>query len=212
MYKAIFDSELYKACGSYTTRARATSRPFGHSTSALMDYDPQQRPVMNRVLERNIDALLARQQRDARERTRQERLAAAITRFTGSLYFVYLHLAAVLAWVLINAGWTPLPQFDPTFVLLATIASVEAIFLTSFVLMTQNRMQAEADRRADLDLQISLLTEHELTRLVKLIGEVAERMGIAQAADPELQEIKRDIAPENVLDQLDAKKRQYEGR
>src|SRR5918994_540591 len=147
-----------------------------------MDHDPQQPPVMNRVLERNIDALLARQQRDARARTRQEQLAAAITRFTGSLYFVYLHLAAVLAWVFINAGWTPLPKFDPTFVLLATIASVEAIFLSAFVLMTQNRMQADADRRADLDLQISLLTEHELTRLVKLISDVADRMGIAQSA------------------------------
>jgi uncharacterized membrane protein len=166
---------------------------------------------MNRVLERNIDALLSRQQRDARARTRQERLAAAITRFTGSLYFVYLHLAAVLAWVFVNAGWTPLPKFDPTFVLLATIASVEAIFLSAFVLMTQNRMQAEADRRADLDLQISLLTEHELTRLAKLISDVADRLGIAQSADPELQEIKRDIAPESVLDKLDEKKRQYPG-
>jgi uncharacterized membrane protein len=166
---------------------------------------------MNRVLERNIDALLARQQRAARARSLQERLAAAITRFTGSLYFVYLHLAAVLVWVFINAGWTPLPKFDPTFVLLATIASVEAIFLSAFVLMTQNRMQADVDRRADLDLQISLLTEHELTRLAKLISDVADRMGIAQSADPELQEIKRDIAPESVLDKLDEKKRQYPG-
>src|SRR5918994_6947205 len=162
-----------------------------------MDHDPQQPPVMNRVLERNIDALLARQQRDARARTRQEQLAAAITRFTGSLYFVYLHLAAVLAWVLINAGWTPLPKFDPTFVLLATIASVEAIFLTAFVLMTQNRMQADADRRADLDLQIGLLTEHELTKLVHVVTDLAERLGAAPA-DPELQEVKRDIAPESV--------------
>jgi uncharacterized membrane protein len=175
-----------------------------------MDHDLQRRPVMNRVLERNIDALLARQQREARERTRQERLAAAITRFTGSLYFVYLHLAAVLAWVLINAGWTPLPKFDPTFVLLATIASVEAIFLTAFVLMTQNRMQADSDRRADLDLQISLLTEHELTRLAKLISDVGDRLGIS-SADPELQEVKLDVAPESVLDKLDEKKRQYPG-
>ncbi len=165
---------------------------------------------MNRVLERNLAALLARQQREARERTRQERLAAAITRSTGSLYFVYLHLAAVLAWVLINAGWTPLPKFDPTFVLLATIASVEAIFLSAFVLMTQNRMQADSDRRADLDLQISLLTEHELTRLVKLISDVGDRLGVA-SADPELQEIKLDVVPESVLDKLDEKKRQYPG-
>jgi uncharacterized membrane protein len=112
--------------------------------------------------------------------------------------------------MLINAGWTPLPKFDPTFVLLATIASVEAIFLSAFVLMTQNRMQADSDRRADLDLQISLLTEHELTRLAKLISDVGDRLGIA-SADPELQEIKLDVAPESVLDKLDEKKRQYPG-
>ena len=159
---------------------------------------------MNRVLERNIDALLARQQRDARARTRQEQLAAAITRFTGSLYFVYLHLAAVLAWVFINAGWTPLPKFDPTFVLLATIASVEAIFLSAFVLMTQNRMQADSDRRADLDLHLSLLAEHEVTRLISLVSAIAERIGIEPASDhPELAELKKDVDPEKVLEKIE---------
>ena len=93
--------------------------------------------------------------------------------------------------------------------LLATIASVEAIFLTACVLMTQNRMQADADRRADLDLQISLLTEHELTRLVNVITDLSERMGMAQPEDAELQEIKRDIAPEHVLDTIEEKQRQY---
>jgi uncharacterized membrane protein len=170
---------------------------------------PSPPPAINRVLERNIDALLERQRREIHARGVQDRLADAITRFAGSLPFIYLHVAALIAWIGINAGWTPLPKFDPTFVLLATIASVEAIFLTGFVLITQNRMQADADRRADLDLQISLLTEHELTRLVKVVTDLAERMGIAQS-DPELQEIKRDIAPERVLDTLEAKRRQYE--
>ena len=69
-------------------------------------------------------------------------------------------------------------------------ASVEAIFLSTFVLITQNRMAAQADRRADLDLHISLLAEHEVTRLITLVSTIAERMGIAPAVNkPELAEL-----------------------
>jgi uncharacterized membrane protein len=162
------------------------------------------------VLERNIEALLNREALRHRQRTRQQRVAAAVTRFTGSLSFVYIHLAVVAFWIAVNSGITPLQKFDPTFVLLATIASVEAIFLTSFVLITQNRMQEDADRRADLDLQISLLTEHELTRLIQIVSRLAEHAGLDMANEPELQEIKRDIAPERVLDAIEQKKREQE--
>jgi uncharacterized membrane protein len=161
---------------------------------------------MTHVVERNIEALLRKQSERERTRGLRDRIAATITRFSGSLTFVYVHLAIVAAWVLINAGWVGLPKFDPTFVLLATIASVEAIFLSTFVLMTQNRMQADADRRADLDLQISLLTEHELTRLIKIVGDMAERMGMPVGGDSEVQEMQRDVAPEQVLDALERKK------
>ena len=167
---------------------------------------PQSPPAMTQVVERNIEALLRRQLERERRRGLRDRIADTITRFSGSLTFVYVHLAIVTAWVLINAGWVGLPKFDPTFVLLATIASVEAIFLSTFVLMTQNRMQADADRRADLDLQISLLTEHELTRLIKMVGDMAERMGIPVSGDSELREMQRDVAPEQVLDALERKK------
>ncbi len=83
-------------------------------------------------------------------------------------------------------------------------ASVEAIFLSTFVLISQNRMAAAADKRPDLDLQISLLTEHELTKLSQLVVEIAKRLDIQAHADPELQEVQRDIAPEVVLDEIEA--------
>ena len=87
--------------------------------------------------------------------------------------FVYLHLAFFGFWIVANLGWVPaVPSWDPSFVVLAMIASVEAIFLSTFVLISQNRMAAVADKRADLDLQISLLAEHEITRLVTLVGEL----------------------------------------
>lgn len=218
---APFDNGVYKTSGTYTQglpRAaalawhilcrRCIEERLRHETSMTT---PSPAPAAtNSVLERNIEALLNREDQRNREQSTQEQLAAAVTRFTGSLYFVYIHLAVVSFWVVVNAGWTPLEKFDPTFVLLATIASVEAIFLTSFVLITQNRMQADADRRADLDLQVSLLTEHELTRLITLVRKLAERAEVDVSSDHELDEIQRDVAPERVLDTLEKKKQERE--
>jgi uncharacterized membrane protein len=128
-------------------------------------------------------SVLRRERRRREERTKsfQGRLADG-TRFTGSLNFVYLHLAVFGLWTLVNVGWIPgLPRFDPTFVLLATVASVEAIFLSTFVLISQNRMAALADRRADLDLQVSLLAVHEITRTLQLVTEIARRLELETA-------------------------------
>ena len=85
------------------------------------------------------------------------------------------------------------------------IASVEAIFLSTFVLITQNRMAAAADRRADLDLQISLLTENELTRIATLLVDMAKQMGVKTDVDDELHQIQQDVAPDAVLDRIEQK-------
>jgi uncharacterized membrane protein len=161
-----------------------------------------QAPAGPRVVARNIEALLLRQTREQKARTMQQRIADAITYAAGSMPFMYVHLAIVVLWIVVNVGWTPLKPFDPTFVLLATAASVEAIFLSTFVLVTQNRMQRDADRRADLDLQISLLTEHELTRVIQLVSQMADKLGV-QVPIPELEELQKDVSPEQVLDAMD---------
>ena len=168
---------------------------------------PEREPGSNgmaQVVERNITALIERRKQADRQKGWQERLADKITRFTGSMIFVYLHLVVYGLWITINLGWIPgVPRFDPTFVVLAMEASVEAIFLSTFVLISQNRMQAAADKRADLDLQISLLAEHEITRLVQLVSQIAARMDIQQGHSSELHELKQDIAPETVLDRIE---------
>ena len=69
-------------------------------------------------------------------------------------------------------------------------------------------MAAPADRRADLDLQVSLLTEHELTRVVTLVAAMAERMGVPESRAPELAELAKDVAPEKVLDRIDEEERE----
>jgi uncharacterized membrane protein len=121
------------------------------------------------------------------------------------MLFVYIHLAIFGFWIVANLGWIPgVPQWDESFVVLAMWASVEAIFLSTFVLISQNRMQAAADKRADLDLQISLLAEHEVTTMATQVAAMAERMGIKTKVDEELDEITQDVAPEAVLDEIEA--------
>ena len=159
------------------------------------------------VVERNIQALLERRQAEEGQRSGQQRVADAITRFTGSLLFVYIHLAFFGAWIVANLPGVPLPKFDPSFVMLAMWASVEAIFLSTFVLISQNRMAARAEQRADLSLQISLLSEHEVTRLITLVKAMAERQGVEAARHEELPELERDVAPEKVLDAMEAHER-----
>lgn len=158
------------------------------------------------ALENNIKALAERRRAERARASRQERLADAITRFVGSMMFVYLHLAIVGLWIAANIGALPgVPRFDPTFVILATSASVEAIFLSTFVLISQNRMQEAADKRADLDLHISLLTEHELTKLAVVVHAIADRVGARVQELPEVAEIEQDIDPERVLDEIEAR-------
>jgi uncharacterized membrane protein len=177
----------------------------GRGAGSSPTYPPPPPDSLSPVLERNIRALQLRRQREEQEASAEERVAEAITRFTGSMRFVYLHLAAYGFWIVANCGWIPgVPAWDPSFVILAMVASVEAIFLSTFVLISQNRMAGAADKRADLDLQVSLLAEHEITRLVTLVSGIADRMGVHTKADADLEEITRDVAPETVLDHLEA--------
>jgi uncharacterized membrane protein len=164
---------------------------------------PPQPPGFTSVLERNIGALRRKRQEEERKASLQDRIAEVITRFSGSMAFVYVHLSLVAGWVAANVGLIPgVPAFDPTFVILATFASVEAIFLSTFVLISQNRAAAEADRRSELDLQTNLLSEHEITRLLTLTRAIAEHLGVREANDPALDELERHVAPEKVLDRL----------
>src|SRR5690242_101961 len=122
------------------------------------------------------------------------------------MQFVYIHLAVFGFWIIANLHWVPgVPAWDESFVVLAMAASVEAIFLSTFVLISQNRTAAAADKRADLDLHISLLTEHELTKLTEVVTAIAARLDVQLGADAEIEEVKKDVAPEAVLDEIDAR-------
>jgi uncharacterized membrane protein len=165
------------------------------------------------VVERNIRTLLLHRREDRGSRSGQERIADTIASFTGSLAFAYTHVVVFGLWFAINQGWVPaIRPFDPSFAGLATVASVEALFLSTFVLITQNRMAREADKRSELDLQVSLLAEYEITRLISLVTAVAEQMGLEVAQDPELAELAQDVAPEKVMEKMEAHERAIDDR
>jgi uncharacterized membrane protein len=167
----------------------------------LMTSENQTTDGMNRVLTRNIEVLRDERARMVSESPLSDRVADVITRFTGSMLFVIVHLAILAGWVLTNVGALGIAPFDPTFVILATAASVEAIFLSTFVLISQNRAAELANRRADLDVQINLLTEHEVTKLVRLVTSIAEKVGVP-VDQGEISELEKDVAPEAVLERI----------
>jgi uncharacterized membrane protein len=117
-------------------------------------------PALSNVIERNIRTLIRLRLDAARERGLQDRIADVITSFSGRMSFVYVHIIWFAAWILLNTGSFGVPPFDPfPYGLLTMVVSLEAIFLATFVLISQNRLSREAEHRADLDMHIGLLTE-----------------------------------------------------
>jgi uncharacterized membrane protein len=128
----------------------------------------------------NIRAIVALERKSRESRSLLERLTDVVSGWAASRAFVVMHVLWFAVWIELNLrGLT----FDPyPFNLLTLAVSLEAIVLTSFVLMAQNRMSREADKRSHLDLQINLLAEQELTAILKLQGLLAEHAGIDVAS------------------------------
>ena len=161
-------------------------------------------PALSNVVERNIHSILRLRAQSARARTLQDRIADAITDFSGRLAFVYFHVVWFGVWLLLNTGQLGLRAFDPyPYGLLTMVVSLEAIFLSTFVLISQNRMGQEADRRAELDLHVDLLTEAELTRVLKMLHAIHDKLGIESGDAEELADLEMTVRPEDVLAELE---------
>lgn len=170
--------------------------------------DEPDNPALPDVVERNIRKILRMRAQSAQDRNLQERLADGITDFSGHLTFVYLHILWFGVWLLLNTGRLGLKPFDPyPYGLLTMIVSLEAIFLSTFVLISQNRLSAESDRRADLDLHVGLLTEAELTRVLKMLHAIHEKLGIVAVNPEELADLELKTNPEDVLAEIDRLRR-----
>jgi uncharacterized membrane protein len=164
--------------------------------------DPNHPPLSD-VIERNIQNQARLRLDAALGRTFQERIADTITAFSGSMRFVYLHVLWFGLWVLLNTGRLGMHPFDPfPYSLLTMIVSLEAIFLSTFVLISQNRAGVEADARADVALHVGLLTEHEVTRTLQMLDAIQERLGIANDSQSDLAQLEMETKPEDVLAEI----------
>jgi uncharacterized membrane protein len=168
-----------------------------------VDEEPYDNPALSNIIERNIRTIIELRRKAARERSMQDRIADAVTAFSGSMAFVYLHIAWFLVWILLNTGHFGIAVFDPfPYGLLTMVVSLEAIFLSTLVLITQNRFSAEADQRADLDLHIGLLAEHELTRVLQMLDAIQEKLGVENHEASELADLEMETKPEDVLAEI----------
>lgn len=176
-------------------------------TKPNLEPDPFQgipgNPTLSDVVENNVRSLLRLRAQRARERNMQERLADGITLLSGRMGFVYLHVVWFAAWILANTGYIGIKIFDPyPYGLLTMIVSLEAIFLSTFVLISQNRLSEEADRRADLDLHIGLLNEAEMTFALKMLRSIQKKMQIDTEDDTALADFVMATNPEDVLAEI----------
>jgi len=129
---------------------------------------------------KNIESILDLERADHDELPRLNRIFHGVGEFVGTIYFILFQCFAVLVWVLLNAGPFRLARpFDPyPFSLLSMVLSLEAVLLTSFVLIRQSAIDLQSERRNHLDLQINLLAEEEVTTILHLLRGVASKLDI----------------------------------
>ena len=152
-------------------------------------------------IQEHIDTILKHEQDFLARRTFTERLGDAIAAFVGSLNFVTLHLCIFVAWILFNSlAISSTLRFDSfPFSLLGTCVSLEAIVVASFILMRQARLARRADERDHLMLQILLLTEKEITAVLRMDSQIAGKVGLpAIAKDKNIRELGLDTSIDEV--------------
>jgi uncharacterized membrane protein len=154
----------------------------------------------------NVEAIAKIEQDFDRKRSISERIADSIADFSGRPSFVLIHIAIFGSWILINIGVIPfVPKFDPfPFMLLAMSVSMEAIFLSTFVLIKQNRMSRRADQRAHLDLQINLLAEREMTLVLQMLQEISSRLGVRPPGE-DVRELAKQTSVEALVTEMENK-------
>lgn len=143
------------------------------------------------AVQKNIDTILKLEKEAVKNLSAVEHLADKVTTFAGSSPFILIHIIWFGGWILMNCGIIPgIKAFDPfPFSFLTLVVSLEAIFLTLLVLMSQNRMTKEADKRAQLDLQINMLDEQETTMILRMVQKITKHLGLEEAAETPNQDL-----------------------
>jgi uncharacterized membrane protein len=158
---------------------------------------------LSSLTKRNVEIIAELEKAADAERSLTDRLADAISRFVGSMQFVYIHIVWFGVWIaasslpFLPAAW----RFDPfPFTFLTFVVSLEAIFLSTFILISQNHEEHIARRRNHLDLQINLLSEQENSEMLKMLDAIHRHLQIG--CDPAAEALKEETRPEAMVDQI----------
>jgi uncharacterized membrane protein len=165
-------------------------------------HPPPDDPAASDIIAQNIQSvadLIAR--REARMSLHQ-RSIESVTNAIGRPRFLYINVLLIAAWMTLNSGLLGKPVDAPPFFWMTTVIAVESLLVTGMVLISQNRQRQEADRRAHLDLQINLLSEQKISKILAVLEELAER-GVSRAGDPEIKAMQEAADPEILLTALE---------
>ena len=186
-----------------TIRTDAAEKRCGFNTS---DYHTPR--TVDDVTERNVQTIVQLEDSAKANRNSTDRMADVIARFCGSFTFVWVHVLVFSTWIAVNV-LEGIPHFDPyPFTFLTLVVSLEAIFLSTFILISQNHEMRISERRNHLDLQINLLTEQENTKMLKLLESIAQKIGARTEDDPSLQVLEQSTRPEKLVKQIEKATRQ----
>ena len=154
--------------------------------------------------QKNISAVSAIEHEALAARSCGQRLGDLIARSAGQMWFIVGHSVWFGVWIVLNCGAVAgMRPFDPfPFQFLTFVVSLEAIFLSLFILMSQSRSSSQADARAHLDLQINLLSEQESTKMLQMLRSLCRHHGLTDAIDPEVEHLEQSIEPEDLLREL----------
>jgi len=159
-----------------------------------------ERPI-HREIESNISKIVKIENAQKEQMSPGERLSEAIARFCGSMTFVYVHILWFGAWIIVNSVFKE-QQFDPfPYTFLTLVVSLEAIFLSTFILISQNHETKLTERRNHLDLQVNMLAEQENTKMLQLLQKVAAKVGVKDE-DPDTKALVEEMEPAELLEQI----------
>jgi uncharacterized membrane protein len=156
----------------------------------------------DQLTKRNVELVSKLEEAARRKRTASDRVADAIAGFCGSMTFVWVHVLWFGTWITINSvpGISHIDPFPFTF--LTFVVSLEAIFLSTFILISQNHETKISERRNHLDLQINMLSEQENTRMLAMLQAIADKVGADVTHDVEVQALSEDIQADKLVEQI----------
>lgn len=158
--------------------------------------------------QRNIETIVKMEEEFLRQRSTAARIVDSSVDAVGTMPAFLIHMGVFIGWILFNSGVIPVVRpWDPfPFILLTMFVSMEGVILALFVLMKQNRMSRRADERDHLHLQINLLAEKEVTKMLQLQQGLMLHLGMAEPAqDSEVQQLATETALENLASELKQK-------